>query len=294
MQILKSTTLESLPSKSWKNYKLITNNIYNFLTGPKSKTKRYKTIILVLGFFLILMISVNIILVGKIIQKKNTVDILEFLAAPVLAQEINPLFYCPCCGRPLDKENICCGLARERVDYIDSLVQQALSKDEVILAYVKKYGSNSFVDKGIQKQFREKLVEQAPADRPIISFISDFYDFGDVSQSRGVATAFFEFKNDGNEDLIISRLETSCGCTSASIIYKGEEGPVFSMPGHGRQNPQSWSVSIAPGDTVQVKIYYDPNVHKDFRGAAIREIYIYSNDPINFQKKVRIELNQVD
>ncbi len=39
---------------------------------------------------------------------------------------------------------------------------------------------------------------------------------------------------------------------------------------------------------------YDPNIYKDFRGAAIREIHVFSNDPIDFEKEVRVELNQVD
>jgi len=32
-------------------------------------------------------------------------------------------------------------------------------------------------------------------------------------------------------------------------------------------------------------IYYDPNAHPDFRGSTIREIYVFSNDSIDFEKK---------
>lgn len=38
----------------------------------------------------------------------------------VSAEEIYPLFVCPCCGQPLDKNKICCGMAKEKIDYIDS------------------------------------------------------------------------------------------------------------------------------------------------------------------------------
>jgi hypothetical protein len=137
-------------------------------------------------------------------------------------------------------------------------------------------------------------VKQAPAERPIISITPQKYDFGKVSQKKGVVTTFFEIKNKGSKDLIIDRLETSCGCTSASIVWQGKEGPKFNMPGHGiNEKIKDWKVIIPPGETAQLKVYYDPNFHKDFQGFAIREIYVYSNDPIDFQKKVQIELNQV-
>lgn len=267
----------------------------NFKNKLKLKIKTYKIVALALSTLLILMITSNIVLIKKIVQKKNTINILKVLATPALAQEIYPLFYCPCCGQPLDKDNICCGMAGQRIDYIDYLVQQTLSEDEIILSYVKKYGANSFMDKDKQKEFLQELVKQAPADRPIISLAPVTYDFGDVSQKRGIATTFFELKNEGNEDLIIDRLETSCGCTSVSIIYQGNEGPKFGMPGHGiNEKVRNWQVVIPSGKTAQVKVYYDPYTHQDFRGFAIREIYVYSNDPIDWQKKVIIELNQVD
>src|SRR3989338_8820874 len=72
------------------------------------------------------------------------------LIEPVSAEQVYPMFFCPCCGLPLDKNNICCEQAQERIDYIDSLTAQNLSEKEIILTYIKKYGINSFVDK--QKQ----------------------------------------------------------------------------------------------------------------------------------------------
>lgn len=216
-------------------------------------------------------------------------------SAPVSAEEIYPLFLCPCCGQPLDKNNICCEAAKEMVDYIDSLAAEGKSEKEIILSFVKKYGLNSFVDGTKAEELREELIKIAPEERPQIVINQETYDFGDVSQKEGIATTFFELKNNGQSDLIIDKLETSCGCTSASIVYQSKEGPKFSMPGHGiNEEIEDWQISIAPGASAQLKIYYDPDVHLDFRGAATREIYIYSNDPIDFQKKVKIELNQVD
>lgn len=213
---------------------------------------------------------------------------------PVAAAEIYPLFFCPCCGQPLDKNKICCGSAKERIDYIDFLVAQNFSEQEIILAYIKKYGLNSFVDGNKAKEIKAELSKIAPANRPIISLSPDFYDFGDVSQSKGEISVYFEIKNNGEDDLIIDRLDTSCGCTSASIVFQGIESPRFAMAGHGIENPTDWKITIPTGKTAQLKVYYNPDVHKDFRGFAIREINVYSNDPIDFEKKIVVELNQVD
>lgn len=251
-----------------------------------------KILNLILGIALLLSAAGNVVLVKKVIFSKAPTDILDSSIKTSLAQEVYTLFECPCCGKSIDQ--CTCPMAKERKDYVDFLVKVKDSKDEVILDYIKKYGLNSFADKNQQKEFRQELAKAAPSDRPIIFLSPDFYDFGDVSQKRGKVFAYFELKNKGKNDLVIDKLDTSCGCTFASIVFKGEEGPLFAMAGHGYENPTDWKISIRPGETAQLKVMYDPDVHKDFRGSAIREIYVFSNDPIDFQKKVRVELNQVD
>jgi hypothetical protein len=211
----------------------------------------------------------------------------------VSAQEIYPLFECPCCGKPINE--CTCPMAKERRAFVEGLAAGGLEENEAVFTYLQKYGLASFVDETKEKEYRQKLVEKAPADRPIISLTTSFYNFGGVSQEKGVTTTAFELQNTGKSDLVIEKLETSCGCTSASIIYQGKEGPRFSMPGHGiNEKIGEWQITIPAGDSALLKVYYDPNVHKDFRGPAVREIYIFSNDPIDFEKKVSIELNQID
>mgnify|MGYP005852796031 FL=1 len=257
------------------------------------------TINLKISTFLIIVIFLFVLFAGLLIvsQTKEERIISSQMASliqPVLAEEIYPLFLCPCCGQPLDKNNICCGMAEERINYIDSLVDQNLSEKEIILAFVKKYGLNSFVNQEKEKEVREWLLAIAPVDRPIISLSPDSYDFGNVSQKAGKVYTYFDLKNEGKSDLIIDRIGTSCGCTFVAIIYKDKESPFFTMPGHGYTNPEWEGISIPPGETAQLKVMYDPDVHKNFRGFAIREVYVYSNDPIDFEKKIWIELNQTD
>ncbi len=212
----------------------------------------------------------------------------------VSAKEIYPIFFCPCCGKPLDPANICCQDAKERIGYIDSLVKTKGLEKEIVLAYAQKYCFNTFIDQNKAKEFKEELAKAAPDDRPIISINPISTNLGDVSQKKGIVTTLFELKNEGKSDLIIDKLDSSCGCTSAAIIFEGKEGPRFAMAGHGTENPTDWQVTIPAGKTGQIKVYYDPNIHQDLRGPVIREIYIYSNDPIDFEKRVQIELNQVD
>lgn len=240
-----------------------------------------------------------IVLANKNLNNKNTGGNLTGAALtpiikPVSAAEVYPMFYCPCCGQPLDKNNICCPMAQERVDYIDSLVKTAKSENDVLLAYVKKYGLDSFVDKNKKTEIKEYIEKTAPAERPVISITPATRDLGDISQKKGIATTFFDIKNTGEKDLIINKLDSSCGCTSAAIVFEGKEGPRFAMAGHGIESPTDWQIAIPAGKTAQLKVYYDPSVHKDLRGAVTREVSIYSNDPINFEKKITIDLNQVD
>lgn len=267
-----------------------------------SKLKiNYKVLAPILLPILILSLGINAVLIKKNAFKKNPAEILSSstdaqgslsLTKSVSAQEIYPLFECPCCGKSIDQ--CTCPMSKERKAFVDGLTAGDDPEDKIIMAYIKKYGLESFIDKNKQAQYKEKLISQAPADRPIIAVGPDSYDFGDISQKKGSVDTFFEIKNEGKSNLVIDKLETSCGCTSASIVYQNKEGPTFTMPGHGKENPTGWKVTIPPGEKAQLKVYYDPSVHQDFRGTATRTVSIFSNDSVEFEKKVQIDLNQVD
>jgi len=132
-----------------------------------------------------------------------------------------------------------------------------------------------------------------PENAPIIRINPSTYDFGIVSQAEGTVSTIVSIYNNGNEDLILNDMSTSCACTSASIVYNGVEGPEFGMASHGT-NPKGWSVIIPPGDSAQLKISYDPNVHKELRGAVSRIVFIESNDPMHGTKEVRINVVQTN
>jgi len=134
----------------------------------------------------------------------------------------------------------------------------------------------------------EEVIEGTPS----MAISSQSYDFGRVSVSGGVVTTSFLIQNRGQGDLVIEDMDTSCGCTSASIIYRGEEGPKFNMREHGT-NPSRWSQRIHPGEEAYLKVYYNPRVHADLRGEVIRVVNLYTNDPAKPVVKVKVRVVQV-
>lgn len=256
-------------------------------------------LIIVLAIALLLSLGGNIILIKEVKKnnlKKSVNSIISAVVKPVSAKEIYSEFICGCCGKTLDPDNICCGDMKQKIDYIDTQVEAGFSKDEIIMKAVKRFGLNSLAKDETKTIIKNKLIASAPAQSPQIVFGKERLDIGTVSQGQGVTTATFNFTNKGKGDLIIDKLTTSCGCTSAAIVYQGQEGPTFTMPGHSKANPKGWSVAIAPGESAQVKVYYDPNAHgpqKKDKEFITRTISIFSNDPVEFEKRLRIEFEQI-
>lgn len=79
-----------------------------------------------------------------------------------------------------------------------------------------------------------------------IEFEKDFYDFGRIIQGEKVSYSF-TFKNTGKEDLIISRVTTSCGCT------------VGDFP----------RVPIKPGENGKVEVKFDSENRRGFQNKTI-------------------------
>jgi hypothetical protein len=123
------------------------------------------------------------------------------------------------------------------------------------------------------------LLSGLPAPKISVSPLT--YQFGTISQNEVSTTAYIE--NEGDSDLVISGISTSCGCTSAVLTVRGRESPVFGM----HDNPQGWSETISPGETATLEVTYDASLHPDV-GPVLRIVYIRSNDPSD--PEVEIEL----
>ncbi len=63
-----------------------------------------------------------------------------------------------------------------------------------------------------------------------IAFVDSVYDFGKLKQSDGVQTHSFKFYNTGAEPLVITKVRTSCHCSTADYtkepVVSGESGEI--------------------------------------------------------------------
>lgn len=86
----------------------------------------------------------------------------------------------------------------------------------------------------------------------VIEFGERRYNFGTIEEEAGKVSCVFEFKNTGNEPLVISNVRVSCGCTV----------------------PEYPKDPILPGGTGNIKITFNP---KGRPGDFSKGIYVYTN-----------------
>lgn len=236
--------------------------------------------------------------IGKMMKKSMSmgVDSLSIIPAVSASKSLDdyyPMFQCSCCGKPIDTN--CCGMAKQRKDYLDKLFNEGLDEDEIMYGMVKKFGFDILMNSSDEQAIRDYIKSNAPDNPPKIEFDMERHDFGTISQKDGIIETTFLLTNTGGTDLVIENMDSSCMCTEASLIYDGKESPRFGMSMHGG-NPEDFELKIAPGDTVTLKVFYDPMAHGVQEKPELqitREITITSNDPVDFQKKIRIELTQL-
>jgi len=90
---------------------------------------------------------------------------------------------------------------------------------------------------------------------PVIKFDDLSYDFGTVKQGEKLEH-IFKFTNEGNEKLIISSVQPSCGCTGVVMSDKkefiaGEEGEIkITFSTDGREGINSKTVMVNTNDLV--------------------------------------------
>jgi hypothetical protein len=86
-----------------------------------------------------------------------------------------------------------------------------------------------------------------------------FYNFGTVSMAAGDVAHRYTVTNLGQSPITVTKLYTSCMCTTATLVTpSGRRGP-FGMPGH---TPISAiRERLAPGETALVDVVFDPAAH---------------------------------
>lgn len=97
---------------------------------------------------------------------------------------------------------------------------------------------------------------------PTISISEEEWDFGKIKEDER-PVHIFTIKNTGREELIISRVRASCGCTATMLS----------------------SDNIKPGQSAELQATFNPT---GFNGIVKKDIHIESNDPQLPSTKVTI------
>ncbi len=109
---------------------------------------------------------------------------------------------------------------------------------------------------------QEKTAEKAvDPNAPIIEFEHDVIDYGKIER-KSDGKRVFVFTNKGNSPLIISRIQSSCGCTV----------------------PKKPTEPIMPGKKGEIEVKYDTNRLSGFS----KTLTVYSNATIP-AKRIRIK-----
>ncbi len=100
------------------------------------------------------------------------------------------------------------------------------------------------------KKANTEKKQQTDAKRgyPKLSFTKEIHKFGQISEGE-IAVCEFYFKNIGTSNLIISNIETSCGCTNViwekKPIAPGKESKIsIEFDSHGRYGKQYKVVTL--------------------------------------------------
>jgi hypothetical protein len=111
-----------------------------------------------------------------------------------------------------------------------------------------------------------------------LEFDATSFEFGDVKETGGPASHEFKFKNTGDQPIIISNVQASCGCTTPdwtkTPVAPGQSGFIkaqynpLGRPGAFNKSLTITSNSIEPSTVVFIK----GNVVPDAAPAATPEV----------------------
>ncbi len=108
-----------------------------------------------------------------------------------------------------------------------------------------------------------------PTDRPsaAVNLPERRYAFGAIPATSSVSHRFI-VQNTGTADLLISKLFTSCGCTTASL-----------------------STSVIPaGKQAELTVVFDPGFH-EVHGDVTRLVWLTTNDPVQPWVEIEVAAN---
>jgi hypothetical protein len=105
-------------------------------------------------------------------------------------------------------------------------------------------------------------IQNKSSQPPTISISEEEWDFGKIKEDER-PVHIFTIKNTGREELIISRVRSSCGCAATMLS----------------------SDNIQPGKSTELKVTFNPT---GYNGVVKKDIHIESNDPKSPNTKITV------
>ena len=102
-----------------------------------------------------------------------------------------------------------------------------------------------FIALSINAQEKETIVDP---NAPVFEFAADLIDYGKIEQNAD-GLRIFKFKNVGKSPLVISRIQSSCGCT----VPKKPTDPI--MPGETGEIEVKYATSRVGGFSKMITVY---------------------------------------
>lgn len=131
----------------------------------------------------------------------------------------------------------------------------------------------------------EKILPQSTQNNSVDNFANAVltaghyeYDFGTIQITGGKVKHSYQLKNEGPDALDVSKVWTSCMCTTAEIkTSNGKTYGLFGMGG-GHGGNTSANINIQPGEEFELTAEFDPMAHgPDAIGPIQRTIFIKTN-----------------
>ena len=105
------------------------------------------------------------------------------------------------------------------------------------------------------------------------------FDFGTISMAKGKVSYAFKIKNPTTEPITLTKIYTSCMCTTASLLNGSKKLGPFGMPGHGAV-PRINSI-LQPGEEADLEVVFDPAAHGPAGvGKIERAVYVESKSSV--------------
>lgn len=132
---------------------------------------------------------------------------------------------------------------------------------------MKKYAILGILLLFVSVAFAQEAKVEPPvikADGPVLTIEKNTHDFGDIYQGD-VVEHTFKFTNTGNQPLLITNIQTSCGCTTPTWprdpIMPGGKGELkVGFNSAGKMNKQTKTLPIISNSVTDVSVTFTTNV----------------------------------